>query len=249
MRSSSSRSTGSDSAPASRSRAAAQSPARPTTARRLASCSTGGAIAMLTTTPMAAPRIVSTMRSTAYTGESWPMASTSIALIGICVLDPGVSRKTQPTSTATTTASRTTPLDVPSARPSPSASSTPVITPRLRSTALPKVWLMLGCTTSSAAIVAKMGSCAGSRAMQTNQAMIAATDVLTTWTNGIRVVVRTVVVMRTCGLRRRSRVDPSSRGRRAPGDRGLRPPGPRRPARRGRRRPAAWRPASAPTSP
>ncbi|OUD85784.1 hypothetical protein BC477_15355 [Clavibacter michiganensis subsp. michiganensis] len=90
-----------------------------------------------------------------------------------------------------------------------------MITPRLRSTALPKVWLMLGCTTSSAAIVAKMGSCAGSRAMQTNQAMIAATDVLTTWTNGIRVVVRTVVVMRTCGLRRRFRVDPSSRGRRA----------------------------------
>jgi hypothetical protein len=180
---------------------------------------------MFTTTPMAAPMTVSTMRSNAYTGESWPMASTSIALMGICVLDPGVSRKTQPTSTATTTAVRTTPLDVPSARPRTSASSTPVITPRLRSTAFPKVWLMLGCTTRSAAMVAKMGSCAGSRAMQANQATTAATEVLTTCTNGMRVVVRTVVVMRTCGLRRDSGAPIIPRSA------------------------AASRPASAPTSP
>src|SRR5665647_2455556 len=90
--------------------------------------------------------------------------------------------------------------------------STPPMTPRLRSTALPRDWLMLGWTTSNAAMAAKMGRSPGSSSCARSQARTVATDVFTACSSGIRLEVRRVAVSLTRqGYRRPvSRVNGSS---------------------------------------
>ena len=66
------------------------------------------------------------------------------------------------------------------------------MTPSERSIARPTDWLTLGCTTSSAAIVAKIGSSPWTKKLASPQAATIATAVFTTWRNGARVLVRIV---------------------------------------------------------
>ena len=79
---------------------------------------------------------------------------------------------------------RTTQVALPNSAPATKASRTPKITPTLRSTPLMSDWLTLGCTTRSAAIVAKIGAGCSRTKLQLSQAAIAATEVLSTWRRG-----------------------------------------------------------------
>ena len=111
--------------------------------------------------PIAAPISVSSTRSSAYSGEEAPSASTSMALIATWFDVPGVIFSAQATSMATTIATRMIHVLCPNASEMPVAITTPRITPIERSIALPRDWLTLGCTTSSAAIAAKTGQRSG----------------------------------------------------------------------------------------
>ncbi|CAH0304559.1 hypothetical protein SRABI128_04291 [Microbacterium sp. Bi128] len=105
-------------------------------------------------------------------------------------------RSTHATTSETPAASRMTQVGDPSTIPSTEAMTTPTITPTLRSTARVKDWLMLGCTTRTAAIAAKIGGGPGtSRSATIQAATIAAAD-LATWRNGPRRGERNVRVSR-----------------------------------------------------
>ncbi len=146
--------------------------------------------------PIATPISVSTMRANAYSGLDDPSASTSIAEIATWLPVPGEARKIHATSIATTIASSTIQLGEPNSSPSPTAITTPAITPMLRSSAFDSDWFTLGCTTSSAAIAAKTGSCAGNTHPAISHAAIVAAADFTTCSSGERWEARIAVGMR-----------------------------------------------------
>ena len=73
---------------------------------------------------------------------------------------------------------------------------TPKITPTLRSIPFARDWLILGCTTSRAAIAAKIGSGWLRVTVQISHAMMAATEVLITWRSGLRDEARSEAISR-----------------------------------------------------
>ena len=90
--------------------------------------------------PIAAPMSVSSTRSSAYSGDDAPSASTSMALIATWFDVPGVILSAQATSMATTIATRMIHVLCPNASEMPVAITTPRITPIERSIALPSDW-------------------------------------------------------------------------------------------------------------
>src|SRR3546814_11750811 len=86
------------------------------------------------------------------------MARTSRALIATWLVEPIVIRSPQARASAAAVAIRTTHVALPNARASAEASTTPAITPTLRSTPLVRDWLRLGCTTNIAAMAANTGA-------------------------------------------------------------------------------------------
>ena len=139
-----------------------------------------------TTMPIAAPMRVSTIRCSEYSGDAAPSASTRIALIVTWFEVPGVIFRPQAMNIAAAMAASTTHACSPNASESPVATITPRITPIERSMALPKDWFTLGCTTSSAAIAAKIGSGPGMSQPVISQAAIVATAAFSTWSSGMR---------------------------------------------------------------
>ncbi len=118
------------------------------------------------------------------------MESINIALIGIWLADPGARRSAQPRSSEATMMISTIQLLGPKKVCAIDARITPRITPMLRSTPRDSDWLTLGCTTSRAAIAAKMGRGCPRSAADTSQARTAAADVFRTWVRGARDVTR-----------------------------------------------------------
>ena len=111
---------------------------------------------------------------------------------------PVEARSDQAMSIATTTAASTTQLWAPSSRLSPTAITTPRITPALRSSAFDSDWLTLGCTTRSAAIAANTGSGPGiSQPAISQAAMVAAAD-FSTCSRGARRADRIAAGKRMC---------------------------------------------------
>ena len=183
------------SASASRSADAASSAPSRATSSRAGATATGGTTSAFTMMPIAAPMSVSSTRSSAYSGDDAPSASTSMALMATWFDVPGVILSAQATSMATTTATRMIHVLCPNASEMPVAITTPRITPIERSIALPRDWLTLGCTTSSAAIAANTGSGPGISQPATSQAAIVAIDAFATCRIGTRFVARSVAVM------------------------------------------------------
>ena len=142
----------------------------------------------LITSAVAAPITVSSTRSSAYPGVVVPSASTSMPLIGIWFVEPGPSFSAQAISSDATIATRITQLSDPKSVPSTAASSTPRTTPTLRSMPLASDWFTLGCTTSSAAIAAKIGSGCESSSCESSHATTAAAEVFSTCSSGERFV-------------------------------------------------------------
>ena len=95
-------------------------------------------------------------------------------------------------SIAATMAMSTTQACSPNASERPVATITPRITPIDRSIALPNDWFTLGCTTSSAAIAAKIGSGPGITQLVMSHAAIVATEALSTCSTGMRLDARNV---------------------------------------------------------
>ncbi len=135
-------------------------------------------------------------------------------LMPTCVADVGVRRSAQAMRIASTTTSSTTQTLSPSSWCTPVARTTPSTTPALRSSPFTKDWLMLGCTTSSAAMAAKVGNGPWMSSRQRSTAATTATAVFTTCRKGVRLELRslatgftttTVATSRTTGRARTRR--------------------------------------------
>lgn len=123
-----------------------------------------------------------------------PSARTRRALIATWFAEPVVIRRAQDRTSADVTAMSTTQDAVPKAIARRVASTTPAITPTLRSMPLVKDCWRLGCTTSMAAIAAKTGGGpSATTAPARTQASIVARAVFTSWSTGSRVEARTDV--------------------------------------------------------